>query len=145
MTTKTPVNSDKSLEAALELVRQSYAQFGYIELDIKVQGKKRSGQQRKALEVYCKEMADALNDAGVDYVKWLEFIQSNGVQAVWTQDRFKDAFRQYAGALFPEIISSKGNAETSKLTRPQMTQAYDLVNMRMSTYYGVGMNWPSED
>lgn len=145
MSESIPVNSDKSLETAIELVKQSYDQFGYIELDIKVKGKKRSDPQRKALEVYCREMAQKLNDGGFDYQNWVEYAQSKGLEIPFSQELFKDIFREYAAALYPEIVGKNGKASTARLKRDMMTKAYDLVNLRMSTIFGVGMNWPSED
>lgn len=144
MADKLTVNSDASLDEAIELLRQSYAEYKCLDLDIKVKGKKRTGQQRKSLEVYCDAMAARFNEAGIDYVKWLDYKAKKGIEAVWTQELFKDLFRDYAAALYPEIVRN-GKASTSRLKRDQMTKAYDLVNMRMSIIFGVGMQWPSED
>lgn len=139
------VNSDKSLEEAIELLRQSYAEFKNLSLDIKVQGKKRSDPQRKALEVYCAEMASKLNEGGYDYSHWVEYAKDKGLEVPWSQELFKDVFRKYAAAMYPDIVGKNGKATTSRLKRDELTKVYDLVNLRMSTIFGVGMVWPCKD
>lgn len=141
----TTVNSDKSLEEVISLLRQSYAEYKYLDIEIKVKGKARSGQQRKALQVYCQKMAEKLNDAGIDHAEWECYLRDRGLETHWTEDSFKGLFKSYAGYLYPEIINKKGEPKTSKLKRDQMTKVYELVNMRISTLWGCGMQWPSNE
>ena len=137
------VNSDQGLEDVISLIRQSYAEFKYIDVDIKIKGKARSYKQNAALHKYCDEMAFKLNVAGVEYVRWGQYKQSKGIETPWTMELFKGVFKDYAGAMYPEIIDKKGEPKTSKLNRKQMTEVYELVNERMSVIFGQGMQWPS--
>lgn len=137
------VNSDQGLEDVISLIRQSYAEFKYIDVDIKIKGKARSDPQRKALEVYCREMAIKLNDAGIDRAEWEAYLLNRGVETHWTQEAFKGVFKAYAGILYPEIVNKKGEPKTSALKRDQITKVYELTNMRISTLWGCGMQWPS--
>jgi hypothetical protein len=143
------VNSDKSLEEAIELLRQSYAEYKYLDLDIKVKGKARSGQQRKALEVYCCEMSRRLRESGQTYTGFLQHVSSCGVDVDWNQENFKDAFRMYGVFMYPEKAITKKDGtktiKTSKLTKIEISDLYELVNERMSILFTVGMNWPSGD
>lgn len=141
---KTTINSQQSLEDYISKLRADFEEFRYLEVEHKNKGKARSLSQSRALEVYCRDMAEKLNAGGYDYRHWVHYAESKGVETPWTQELFKDVFRQYASALFPEIFIN-GRATTTKLTRKQMTEAYDLVNLRMSTIFGVGMLWPSCD
>lgn len=143
------VNSDKSLEEAIDLLRQSYAEYKYLDLDIKVKGKVRSGQQGKALEVYCREMASKLRNSGQTYTAFIKHVSSSGVDVDWTQENFKDAFRMYGVFMYPDKAITKKDGtktiKTSKLTKKEISDLYELVNERMSILFAVGMNWPSED
>lgn len=137
------VNSDQGLEDVISLIRQSYAEFKYIDVEIKIKGKARTHKQNASLHKYCDEMAFKLNVAGVEYVEWGQYKQSKGIEVPWTMELFKGVFKDYAGAMFPEIIDKKGEPKTSKLTRKQLTEVYELVNERMSVIFGQGMQWPS--
>lgn len=138
------VNSSDSKNKAIKLIEEMYSDNGYITLSIS-KGKPRTNQQRKSIEVYCSEMAGFLNDRGIDYVQWVKHKNDRGIQAPWTQELFKGVFRDYAAALFPEIVNKKGVASTSKLSSHMITDVYELVNMRMSTIFGCGTLWPSEE
>lgn len=143
------VNSDQSLEAVIDLLKQTYDEFKYLEIEIKVKGKARSGQQRKALEVYCKEMARELRSSGQTYTAFIEHVASSGVNVDWTQENFKDAFRMYGVFMYPDKAITKKDGtktiKTSKLTKKEISDLYELVNERMSILFAVGMNWPCED
>lgn len=143
------VNSDQSLETVIDLLKQTYNEFKYLEIEIKVKGKARTGQQRKSLEVYCREMARTLRDSGQTYTTFIKHVSSKGVDVDWTQENFKDAFRMYGVFMYPDkaIVKKDGTKtiQTSKLTRKEISDLYELVNERMSLLFSVGMNWPSED
>jgi len=143
------VNSDKSLEEIISLIRQSYEEYKFIDVEIKVKGKARSNQQRKALEVYCCEMARKLRESGQTYTGFLQHVSSRGVDVDWNQENFKDAFRMYGVFMYPKKAITKKDGtktiKTSKLTKKEISDLYELVNERMSILFAVGMNWPSED
>ncbi len=144
MSEKFVINSDRSKFEFMQTMSEMYDKNRYLTIEVKV-GKPRTSQQRKSIEVYCAEMAGFLNDRGIDYVQWEDYKKSKGVETPWSQELFKGVFRDYAAALFPEIVNKKGVASTSKLSSKQVTEAYELVNMRMSTIFGCGTLWPSED
>ena len=107
------VNSDQGLEDVISLIRQSYAEFKYIDVDIKIKGKARSYKQNAALHKYCDEMAFKLNVAGVEYVSWGQYKQSKGIETPWTMELFKGVFKDYAGAMYPEIIDKNGEPKVA--------------------------------
>ena len=144
MSEKFVINSDRSKFEFMKSMSDLYDQKKYLTIEVKV-GKPRTNQQRKSIEVYCSEMAGFLNDRGIDYVQWEEYKKAKGVETPWSQELFKGVFRDYAAALFPDIVNKKGVASTSKLSSKQVTEAYELVNMRISTIFGCGTLWPSED
>lgn len=143
MSEKFTINSDKSKAEFIQAVSDLYDQKKYLTIEVKTR-KPRTNQQRKSIEVYCSEMAGFLNDRGIDYVQWEEYKKAKGVETPWSQELFKGVFRDYAAALFPDIVNKKGVASTSRLSSKQVTEAYELVNMRISTIFGCGTLWPSE-
>lgn len=140
---KYTVNSDRSkVEFMLEM-EKLYDKHKHLRIEVKA-GDIRTTQQRKALEVYCDGMANELNNRGIDYVKWSEHKANCGIETMWTQELFKDVFREYAATMFPEIRNKDGKASTTKITREKMTTVYDLVNSRMSILFGCGLPWPEK-
>lgn len=144
----TIVNSSKSLRDVISLIEQAQKEFGYIEVEITAKGKARTGQQRKSLEVYCREMARALRESGQTYTGFINYVMSRGVNVEWTQENFKDAFRMYGVLMYPDkaVIKADGTKtiHTSRLTRKEISDLYELVNERMSVNFCVGMPWPDK-
>ena len=129
------VNSDKSLEEAIDLLRQSYAEYKYLDLDIKVKGKARSGQQNRALHKYFSMLADKLNAAGLDMRKTLR----EDVDMPWSPDLIKDfMWRPLQKAMF-DVDS------TAKMKRADYTKVYEVLNKHTASKLGVSVAWPSED
>ena len=94
----------------------------------------RTAQQRKAIEVYCREVAKALDESG------------QSVQTVFTmpvsitQKNIKEhMFKVVMTALFPEIHS------TTELNTKQVSQVYENMNRVIAERYGVSVPWPSID
>jgi len=144
------INSQSTLEEAITQLKKDFEESKYLELDIKRKGKTRSGQQRKALQVYCREMAKKLNESGSSYGKFIQHIIRCGLDVDWTEANFKEAFKMYGGGMYPNKIKGKTSngvptISTRDLTKKEITELYELVNERMSVMYCVGMIWPSED
>ena len=138
------INNKESLEKVKILLDQMQGDFGYLEVTIVPRKKTRTNQQRKSLEVYCREMAIGLNSAGWDQKHWYDYIKKMGIETPFTEGSFKEIFKTYSGALFPEYADKEGKCSTTKLDTKQLTEAYELVNLRMSINFGVGMNWPEK-
>ena len=129
------VNSDKSLEEIISLIRQSYAEYKYIDVEIKVKGKARSGQQNRALHKYFSMLADKLNEAGLDMRKTLR----EDVEMPWSADLVKDfMWRPLQKAMF-DVDS------TAKMKRADYTKVYEVLNRHTASKLGVSVAWPSED
>ena len=129
------VNSDKSLEEAIELLRQSYAEYKYLDLDIKVKGKARSNQQNRALHKYFSMLADKLNDGGLDIRKTIK----SDVDMPWSAEWVKELlWKPLQKAMF-DVDS------TAKMKRADYTKVYDVLNRHTASKLGVSVAWPSED
>ena len=101
---------------------------------------RRSGQQRKSIEVYCKRVADAMNDAG------------HSVQEVFTaeldisQENIKKGmFKVVMRALYPNKVDEDGNISTTDLDSDEVTKVYENMNRITAERYGVSMDFPSKD
>jgi len=129
------VNSDKSLEEIISLIRQSYEEYKFIDVEIKVKGKARSGQQNRALHKYFSMLADKLNEAGLDMRKTLR----EDVEMPWSADLVKDfMWRPLQKAMF-DVDS------TAKMKRADYTKVYEVLNRHTASKLGVSVAWPSED
>jgi len=128
------INSDKSLDEAIELLRQSYAEYKYLDLDIKVKGKARSNQQNRALHKYFSILADKLNEAGLDMRKTLR----EDIEIPWSADLVKDfMWRPLQKAMF-DVDS------TAKMKRADYTKVYEVLNKHTASKLGVSVEWPSD-
>jgi len=99
----------------------------------------RSGQQRKAIEVYCNGMANRLDDAGFDKVAFYKLINKSGFKSKWTQGSFKDFFRDVMTSLYPELTS------TAQLSTKQLQAVYEVVDRGVNEKTGVSMSFPSNE
>ena len=98
---------------------------------------KRTDQQRKAIEVYCRESAKALNDAGFNLKAILE---AKPIDVECTQENIKDTiFKPIVQALYPEKTS------TTQLTTGEVTHVYEVMNRWLAEHFGVHVPFPSEE
>ena len=94
----------------------------------------RTAQQRKAIELYCKLVAEALDASG-------ESVQTTFTEPVQiTQQSIKDGmFKVVMRALYPKIAS------TRDLDTDQVTHVYENMNRITAERYGISMDFPSRD
>ncbi len=105
----------------------------------------RTDQQRKALELYCKLMAEALEDAGFTYTHYVAHRSRHGVKLPWTQERFKDSWRLVQGAVCPETKTKSGRVSTVNLSKDQVSTIYDHLSVKYLELTGVSLPFPSEE
>ena len=97
----------------------------------------RTEQQRKAIEVYCREMANLANDAGYEFASFIEHKKLKGTETPWSQELFKE----YVWRPVQQAYLSK--ASTTRLKPEEVTVIYDVVNRKMAEIAGVSMNFPN--
>lgn len=131
------VNSETACEEMVNEVRRLYRQHKYVEFHW-TEGRQRSDQQRKAIEVYCRILAKELNDAGLDQRAVLAKMRE-GVEIPWRQETVKDV-------LWREVqMASLGKASTTNLGRDEVSQVYEILNRWTSSALGVGVEFPHID
>lgn len=129
------VNSDRTLNEAISALCQQYREHPYMEVDIAVGERQRSDQQRKAIEVYCNELAKAMNAAGLDQRAVLASMRE-GVEIPWSQDRVKDTlWREVQKAMLDKT-------STTNLSRQEVSQVYEALNRWTSQTLGVSVPFP---
>ena len=75
--------------------------------------------QNAAIHIWCRQMADALNENGLDQQVVVEQIKPEG--RMWTAERFKESIlKGIIFALFQET-------STTKLTKKQLSDAHDVT------------------
>ncbi len=96
----------------------------------------RSPQQQKALEVYCRGLADGLNAVGYDFTDG-KVIR---LPVAFTQENVKEyMFKKVMVSLFPDYDS------TTQLSTIEIQQVYENLNLFTSEKFGVGLTWPTKE
>ena len=92
----------------------------------------RTDRQNKSLHLYCEQLSQTLNDAGITQKMVLQAIDID-----WSADSIKSLFRSLGRAKY-------GIKSTSELTTKQLTDIYDELN-RIVAKFGVHIPFPSEE
>ena len=126
------INSQSSLQDFIEQITRLYDQKHYITMRWTV-GKQRTNTQNNALQVYCRELATALNDAGLDMKKTLKA----EIEIPWTQD----LVREHLWKPIQEYVI--GKRSTTEANTFQYSEVYDVLNRNMAEKFGVSVPFPS--
>ena len=94
----------------------------------------RTPAQQRSIELYCKRVANAMNDAG-------ESVQTAfTAEVAISQENIKDGmFKVVMHALYPDKTS------TTELETDEVTHVYENMNRITAERYGVSMEFPSEE
>lgn len=131
------INSLAELSRAITEIDDEWREHHYLEITIKRKAKQRTDQQRKAIEVYCRELAKTLNDAGLDQRAVLAQMRE-GVEISWNQDTVKDT-------LWRRIqVAILGKESTTKLNADEVTRVYDTLNRWTGTTFGIAVQFPEK-
>lgn len=132
------VDSEIRLAEAHRELDKQWREHRWLDLDFKRKAKQRTDQQRKAIEVYCRSLADALNDAGLDQRAVMANMRE-GVSLPWSQDRVKDV-------LWREVqLAILGKKSTTGLTTTEITEVYEPLNRWTAQALGVTVLFPSRE
>ena len=99
----------------------------------KLKMKQRTLQQNKALHLYCKLLAESLNDAGLDMKKTLK----PEIDIKWTMQTVKD----YLWRPIQKALLQKES--TTELTTVDPTEIYETLNRHLSEKFGISVEFPS--
>ena len=94
---------------------------------------KRSGQQNKAIHLYCEQLAEVLNDAGLDMRRFLRVDRD----IPWNKDSVKEyIWKEIQIAMFQE-------ESTSELEAGQVDQVYSVLDRNTQQKHGIHVPFPS--
>ena len=96
---------------------------------------KRTIQQNRALHKYCKNLSEALNDAGLDARETLK----PEVEIPWTPEMVKEL-------MFKPIMKAMLEKEsTTELNTGEVNKVYEVLNRHTAQKLGVSVEFPSEE
>ena len=129
-------NSDKTLLAAIREIQEAYESAKYINIQIDT-GRQRTNQQRKAIEVFCNQLSEVLNDGGFDMQAVFAVKE---ISVPWNQDTVKEIL--FKGVAFPMF----GVKSTVNLKRPDCGRVHEVLCRQLATSLGVTCpDWPRKD
>lgn len=96
----------------------------------------RTVQQRKAIEVFCRELGKALNDAGYETKAVMAIKQ---VDIPWSQSTVKELLWR------PIQTAMLEKSSTTKLDRKEVSQVYEVLNRHIASNFGVSVPFPSDE
>jgi hypothetical protein len=97
--------------------------------------KQRTDQQRKSIELFCRFLAKALNDAGMDQRKVFAAMRE-GVEIPWSQETVKEnLWKQIQEALFDK-------KSTTELEPKEVSRVYEVLNRFTGERFGVSLPFP---
>lgn len=127
------INSQKSLNEAIEQLKKDFEQCKYLELDIKAKGKARTLKQNAALHMFLTNLANALNDAGLDMKRTLK----HEVDIPWSMPMAKE----YLWKPMQKVVT--GQESTAKVKTVDYPLIYETLNRYMSDKFGISVQWPT--
>ena len=131
------INSLTELSRAITEIDGEWREHHYLEVTIKRKAKQRTDQQRKAIEVYCRDLAYTLNRAGLDQRKVFAAMRE-GVDIPWRQESVKDSLWR------PIQVALLGKESTTKLNADEVTRVYDTLNRWTGTTFGIAVQFPEK-
>src|SRR5258708_3632362 len=92
----------------------------------------RTPKQNDALQVYCRGLAEMLNEAGISYKVFFENLEVD-----FTEEMIRNLFRKYGKEKY-------GKPKTSTFSREEIQIIYEEIN-RHTSKLGIHLPWPSEE
>ena len=121
-------------EVFLNHIEQIYDEHKYVTFTYKT-GKQRSPKQNSALHVYLDKLSKALNDAGLDMRKVLK----PSVEMPWSGETAKEYLWR------PIQQAMTGKKSSTKPSRSEYTEVYEVLNRHTATKFGISIPWPNKD
>jgi len=134
MSEKLTINSQVTLEMAIELLREEYALNKYLIVSYET-GKQRTPQQNKALHVYCRLVSEAFNTAGLDMRKVLK----EDIEIPWNMELVKEFIWR------PVQLAVIGEESTAEAHRGDYNAVFEVLSRHLADKFGISVGWPQKD
>lgn len=125
------VNSQQSLQKAVEAICAAWEEHKYITISFNTK-KRRTITQNSAMHLYFRQLAEALNDAGLDQRKMLK----RSVEMPWSEHSVKE----FLWWPIQQAVTSKDS--TARLNTKEVSMVYDVLNRHLAHKLGVVVAWP---
>ena len=96
---------------------------------------KRTTLQNRSLHLFCQQLADALNDAGLDMKKTLK----QDIEIPWTMENVKN----HLWRPIQEAMTDKES--TTALDSSEPSQVYEVLNRHLGEKFKIHVPWPCEE
>ena len=97
--------------------------------------KQRTSLQNNALHLYFRNASTSLNDAGFTVAKTL----NKGLEMPWTEILFEQLIWK------PVQLAALGKKSTTQLTKHDVSNVYDIINLHLSTTRKIHIAFPSRE
>ncbi len=128
------INSDKSLNEAIAELTQQYNEKRFIKIKLSY-GRQRTLTQNRALHLFCKMLAQALNDAGLD----MKRVINKEVDIPWNADSAKNFLWR------PIQKAVTGLDSTTKPEASQYSAIYEVLNRHLTQKFGISVPFPERE
>ena len=112
-----------------DLRNQPIGEFGYL---VKIETGKATTAQRNSMHLYFRQLAQVLNDAGLDMVAVL-----NDAEIPWSEHTVKS---EIWGKVMKAITDK---TSTTQLDRDEVSKIYEVVNRHLASTFGVMLSFPN--
>ncbi len=127
------INSEKALYDHIDQLRAKYKEHKFLRVDVKT-GKQRSNLQNASLHLYCNQIAEQLNDAGISFNEFFK----EGVEVPWTMEIVKDNIWR------PIQVVMVGEESTTKPLTDEYPKIYEVINRKLSELL-INVPWPCKE
>lgn len=128
------IDNEKALDDYIVFLRAKFAKNKSIKVSVK-SAKTRTLTQNGSLHLYCKILAKALNDAGLD----MQTVLAEGTSIPWSESKVKTDIWKVVQ------FAALGKESTAKLETHEVSQVYDVINRHISQTFGVFVPFPNRN
>lgn len=127
------INSDYKLDAYIEHIRSLSREHGYLIIPKAKTGKQRTATQNNALHLMLAELAEQLNNAGLD----MRIILAKQASIPWSQKSVKEKL------WVPVQEAMTGKKSTTQCSRVEYSEIYEVLSRHMAKSFSfVCPPWP---
>lgn len=125
------IQNEYQLEHMIKSLREKFEAHGYLVVKPST-SKPRTARQNNALHLYCSQLADELNERGLDMRKVLK----PEIDIPWN----KDSVKEHLWKPVQQVVIGKDS--TANADTVDYTHVYDVVNRHLGNKFGVSVHWP---
>ena len=126
------IASEQAKAKAINLIA-SLEENGRYVVEIRKTKKTRTGQQNRALHLWLRMMADAMNNAGINTRGLFSALREGFELPIGLEDVKK---------IVNQVSKDRFGRTTSKLTTTEIQELYEICNAAFGQSVGISLPWP---